>query len=69
LQPGRMDGVTDREKEIIDYVCQGFTNKEIATRLTLSEHTIKAHLNRIFRKFNASSRSKLITLVMAAEEG
>jgi len=69
FQPGRMDGVTDREKEIIDFVCQGFTNKEIATRLNLSEHTVKAHLNRIFRKFNASSRSKLITLVMTGEEG
>ena len=32
--------------------------------LSLSEHTLKAHLNRIFRKCNASSRSKLITLMI-----
>jgi LuxR family transcriptional regulator, positive regulator of biofilm formation len=57
------DGVTDREREIIDFVCRGCTNKEIATSLSLSEHTVKAHLNRIFKKFNTSSRSKLITLL------
>ncbi len=61
---GKINGITAREKEIIEYVCQGFTNKEIACKLTLSEHTVKAHLNRIFKKFNATSRSKLITLVM-----
>ncbi len=60
----RGDGVTEREREIIDLVCRGCTNREIATSLSLSEHTIKAHLNRIFRKCNASSRSKLITLMM-----
>ena len=61
---GKINGITSREKEIIEYVCQGYTNKEIATKLILSEHTVKAHLNRIFKKFNATSRSKLITLVM-----
>lgn len=58
------DLVTEREKEIIDFVCRGCTNREIALALSLSEHTVKAHLNRIFRKFNASSRSKLITIVL-----
>jgi DNA-binding NarL/FixJ family response regulator len=62
--PQKGDGVTEREREIIDLLCRGCTNREIAENLSLSEHTIKAHLNRIFRKFNASSRSKLITLVM-----
>jgi DNA-binding NarL/FixJ family response regulator len=61
---GKINGVTNREKEIVELVVQGDTNKEIAEKLFVSEHTVKAHLNRIFRKFNASSRSKLITLVM-----
>ncbi|HAR94425.1 MAG TPA: hypothetical protein DCR97_00440 [Deltaproteobacteria bacterium] len=65
----KIGGVTDREKEIIECVCQGYTNKEIADRLCLSEHTVKAHLNRIFRKFNATSRSRLITLVMNNQVG
>ena len=67
--PSKIGGVTDREKEIIECVCRGYTNKEIADRLCLSEHTVKAHLNRIFRKFNATSRSRLITLVMNNQVG
>jgi DNA-binding NarL/FixJ family response regulator len=62
--PTRGDGITEREKEIVDHVCRGCTNREIAASLSLSEHTVKAHLNRIFKKFNTSSRSKLITLLL-----
>jgi DNA-binding NarL/FixJ family response regulator len=60
---GKMNGVTNREKEITDLVVQGCSNKEIAEKLFISQHTVKAHLNRIFRKFNTTSRSKLITVV------
>ncbi len=63
------DGVTEREREIIDHVCRGCTNKEIAASLSLSEHTVKAHLNRIFKKFNTSSRSKLMTLLLQRKRG
>jgi DNA-binding NarL/FixJ family response regulator len=62
---GGVDGVTEREKEIIEQVCRGYTNKEIALKLSLNEQTIKAHLNRIFRKFNISSRSQLVALAMS----
>jgi DNA-binding NarL/FixJ family response regulator len=61
---GGIDGVTKREKEIIGHVCRGYTNKEIASKLSLSEQTVKAHLNRIFRKFNVSSRSQLVAIAM-----
>lgn len=67
VQTSGADSVTHREKEIIEFVCHGHTNKEIASRLSLSEHTVKAHLNRIFKKFNTTSRSKLITLLMAGQ--
>lgn len=63
-KPGKISGMTEREKEIIECICQGLTNKEIARRLALSEHTVKTHLNNIFRKFNITSRSKLMTLAM-----
>ena len=61
-QKGKISHITSREQEIIECVCQGLSNKEIARRLTLSPHTVKAHLNRIFRKFNVTSRSKLMAL-------
>jgi LuxR family transcriptional regulator, positive regulator of biofilm formation len=59
----KMNGVTGREREITDLVVQGCSNKEIAEKLFISEHTVKAHLNRIYRKFNTTSRSKLITII------
>ncbi len=60
---GKINSVTDREKEIIKYVSQGLKNKEIAEELCLSEQTVKAHLNRIFRKYNVSRRSQLVGLL------
>ncbi|MFZ6006777.1 MAG: LuxR C-terminal-related transcriptional regulator [Nitrospirota bacterium] len=64
---GRGKSVSDREKEIIDLVCQGCTNKEMASKLSLSEQTVKAHLSRIFRKFNVSNRSQLVALVAGGQ--
>ena len=65
-QRGAIGTISDREQEIIDCVCQGLSNKEIAVRLALSSHTVKAHLNRIFRKLNITNRSKLVTRTMHA---
>ena len=59
---GGISGITGREREIIAHICQGYSNKEIASRLLMSEQTVKSHLNRIFRKFNVFSRSQLITV-------
>jgi DNA-binding NarL/FixJ family response regulator len=64
---GKGESVSSREKEIIDLVCQGCTNKEIALKLSLSEQTVKAHLSRIFRKFNVSNRSQLVALVAGGQ--
>lgn len=61
---GKMSGITGREKEIIEYICRGSSNKEIAQKLNMSEHTVKTHLSAIFRKFDIKSRSKLLTLTM-----
>jgi DNA-binding NarL/FixJ family response regulator len=61
---GKINGVTEKEKEIIECVCQGYRNRQIASKLYLSEHTVKAHLNKIFRKFNISSRSQLVAIAV-----
>ena len=63
-QAGSTGGVSGREQEVIEYACQGLSNSEIAERLAISPHTVKAHLNRIFRKLNITSRSKLMTRTM-----
>ncbi|MBM4137601.1 MAG: response regulator transcription factor [Nitrospira sp.] len=61
---GKLNGLTERERSIIKLVCQGNRNKEIAFSLSMSEQTVKAHLNRIFRKFNVSNRSQLVALTL-----
>ena len=66
-QKGKISHITSREQEIIDCICQGLSNNEIARRLTLSSNTVKTHLNTIFRKFNVTKRSKLMTRTMNAQ--
>jgi DNA-binding NarL/FixJ family response regulator len=65
---GRNGHITGREQEIVEYICRGLSNKEIARHLALSENTVKSHLARIFRKLNVTSRSKLIALAVQSQE-
>lgn len=48
--------LTTRETEIIEDVGRGFRNKDIARRLSISEKTVKSHLNNIFRKLRVDNR-------------
>ena len=67
-QEGNINHITGRQQEIIECVCQGLSNNEIARKLTLSPHTVKAHLNTIFKKCNVTSRSKLMTLSLHSRQ-
>jgi DNA-binding NarL/FixJ family response regulator len=51
--------LTDREREVVTWVRQGKTNKEVATQLAISEKTVKAHLRNIFPKLKVSRRAQL----------
>lgn len=51
--------LTKKEVDILHYVCSGFSNKEIAKRLFISEQTVKSHCNHLFKKFGVTSRLKL----------
>jgi ATP/maltotriose-dependent transcriptional regulator MalT len=50
-------GLTRREMEVLALVVAGKTNREIATALVLSEHTVRRHVQNIFAKFGVSSRA------------
>jgi len=63
-QRGKISHITSRQAELIACISEGLSNKEIAQRFGLSEHTVKAHLNRIYRKFGVTSRSKLMAQAM-----
>ena len=56
--------LTHREREILTYVADGNTNKQIANILTISEQTIKNHVSAILRKLNANDRAHAVVLAI-----
>ena len=57
--------LSKRELEVVRCLAEGLTNREIAERLGLSQHTIKNYLFRVFDKLGVSSRMELLCLTLA----
>jgi two-component system, NarL family, response regulator NreC len=55
-----LDGLTDREQEILKFVVDGATNDEIAAQLVISPKTVARHRENIMQKLNLHSRSELV---------
>ena len=51
--------LSEREKQVVELISQGFKNKEIAERMFISEQTVKNHLHNIFDKLGVSDRLEL----------
>jgi DNA-binding CsgD family transcriptional regulator len=64
IEIGRALGVTSREVQIIQAVFDNLTQKGIACRFAITEHTAHTHLNRLFKKLNVSTRTELVLRVM-----
>ena len=61
--PGGMtEELTPRETEVLAMLAEGLGNREIASRLGISDHTVKFHISSILDKLNASSRTEAVTL-------
>ena len=58
--PGRGEGLTDRESEILALITQGKSNTEVATLTYLSPNTVKSYIRSIYRKINAGSRTQAV---------
>jgi len=56
--------LTTRETQILSYVANGNTNKQIASALEISEQTIKNHVSAILRKLNANDRAHAVVLAI-----
>jgi DNA-binding NarL/FixJ family response regulator len=59
-----MDLLSEREADVVHWLAQGLTNREIGERLGLSRHTVKNYLFRIFDKIGVSSRMELLYLTL-----
>lgn len=57
-----IEALSPREIEVLEMLALGLGNKAIASRLNISEHTVKFHLSSIFTKLNASSRTEAVTV-------
>ena len=66
LLPGRerpapaLDELTPRELEVLRLLARGMTNKAIAAKLEISEHTVKFHVNAVMSKLGAESRTEAV---------
>ncbi len=57
---GAAEELTVREQEVVRLVIRGLANKQIARRLGISPRTVEGHLNRVFEKVDAASRTELV---------
>ena len=59
--------LSSRELEVLSLVAQGLSNKEVASRLFLSEHTIKRHLANILTRLGLPSRAAAVAYAVRNE--
>ena len=60
--------ITSRENEIIALIFNGLSNREIASKLIITENTVKKHINTIFRKLNVRTRTQLVHSLYSSQK-
>ena len=56
--------LTQREKDVLLLIKQGYTNREIANELYVTEFTVKSHVSNIFKKLKVKNRTRAILTAM-----
>ena len=58
------ESLSDREIEVLRHVAEGLSNKEIASTLEISSHTVARHVTNIMRKLDAANRAQAATMAL-----
>ena len=69
LETVHFNGLTERENQVVNLICKGMKNKEIAGKLFITETTVRHHLTSIFEKFSLTNRLGVSNLCFQAQIG
>ncbi len=56
--PKELQGLTDREREVLEFIAQGLSNREIAEKMVISEKTVKTHVSNVLDKLELEDRTR-----------
>ncbi|MFE9028385.1 response regulator [Streptomyces iakyrus] len=68
-EPETLRGLTAREREILDLIGEGLTNRQIGERLYLAEKTVKNHISRLLAKLGVERRIQAAVIATQARDG
>lgn len=63
-----LSSLTDRERDVLQWIATGMSNKQIATQLFISEETVKVHIRNLLRKLNVHSRVAATVLYLEQQK-
>lgn len=69
MDPKKLKSFSEREREVVEWLVQGLSNRDISNRMGLSQHTVKNYVFRIFDKVGVSSRAELSFLILSQNNG
>ena len=64
LEVDFMQKLTEREKEVVRYIIQGYDNKKISSKMFTTVHTVKAHMTSVMRKLGVSNRTEVACKIL-----
>ncbi|CAM3391553.1 LuxR C-terminal-related transcriptional regulator [Marinicrinis lubricantis] len=63
-----LKNITNREKEVLQLIMEGLSNRDIAAALFISEHTVKNHISNLFHKLGVTDRTQLMTKIIKSKK-